>query len=136
MYPMDEGGHYDLNPGEGFAETYRVLNGQPLTDEDDDWTIVSGLFRPNAWLLAAARRDVLVPWHGPTTVRLTGRIGRGGMAGVLVKTPLDGTLEYRLAGATAGGATFGRRVVCGTRSVALALRGRPGARYVVRALRP
>src|ERR671937_1505667 len=56
-YPGAEDANYPLNPGEAFAESYRVLNetaaGLPLT-----WPIVDPSFQPDATALAAVREDV------------------------------------------------------------------------------
>jgi hypothetical protein len=43
VFPGDESDHYELNPGEGWAEVYRELN------EEGSWDgIVSDFFRPHA----------------------------------------------------------------------------------------
>ena len=136
MFPDDQGSFYHLNPGEAFAETYRVLNGQELTPGTDDWPIVAAFFRPNERLLRAIRRDVLEPWHDGVRVRRTGRLDAAGAATVELASPLDGTLEFRVQGATAGGSAAGERAVCGKRSTTLRLAGKPGARYVLTAHRP
>jgi hypothetical protein len=61
-FPGDEADNYSFNPGEAFAETYRVL-----VEGGDSWPIVDPSFRPDAAALAAARADVLDPWGGPAT---------------------------------------------------------------------
>ena len=61
-FPGDEGDNYSLNPGEAFAETYRIL-----VEGGNSWPIVDDSFRPDAAALAAVREDVLEPWHGPAT---------------------------------------------------------------------
>jgi hypothetical protein len=92
-YPGAEDANYTLNPGEGWAETYRVLNesaaGLPVT-----WPIVDPSFRPDAGALAAAREDVLDPWTGPTaTVQRLRFSGRARTWTLQVPAPLDGTLQ-------------------------------------------
>jgi hypothetical protein len=137
LFPADQLWKYMLNPGEGFAEAYRVLNAQPVGDGSTmDWPIVHRLFYPDAKTLAAIRRDVTEPWTAPTEVRLTGRLDARGHARVAVRTPLDGTLEVAARGATIRGSNTLRTTVCGTRSTKLALAGRAGARFVLNVTRP
>ena len=134
LFPANQRAQYMLNPGEGFAEAYRVLNAQPVVGPQMDWPIVHRLFLPDAKALAAIRKDVAKPWTGPTGLRLTGRLGAGGRARIAVRTPLDGTLEVQATGATVRGSL--QRTVCGTRSTKVSLAGRPGARFVLNVTRP
>jgi hypothetical protein len=98
-YPGDEGLHYQLNPGEAFAETYRVLNDVRSFGSAIDWPIVDASFLPNAAALQAVEDDVRRPWTGPTTTVLH----RGFAAhaqGVWthsLATPLDGSLSVSLS---------------------------------------
>jgi hypothetical protein len=132
MFPADQAWRYELNPGEGFAEAYRVLNQQSVAGGAMDWPIVHRMFFPHAAALEAIRQDVLAPWTRPTDVRMSGRLDRGGKARVTVATPLDGWLQLRAQGATAPA----RRLVCGTRKTSVSLTGRPGARFTLVATRP
>jgi hypothetical protein len=74
-FPGDEGSSYLLNPGEAWAETYRLLNYQKTVWPN--WTFtpwnVDQSFFPDAAVLAAAREDVLNPWTRNTVTVLTGR---------------------------------------------------------------
>jgi hypothetical protein len=95
-YPGDEGANYPLNPGEAWAETYRVLNetaqGLPLT-----WPIVDPSFQPNAGALAAAREDVVNPWTAPTVTAKAVRFGKGVRSWTMqVTAPLDGELAVHV----------------------------------------
>ena len=55
VYPgAEDAEHYELNPGEGFAEAYRVLNQQQLGQPLLAWQIVSPTFFPDT---AALQRD-------------------------------------------------------------------------------
>jgi hypothetical protein len=68
-YPGDEGDHYTFNPGEAWAESYRVAawNGRaqlPL--------VVDPSFTPSAEALAAALVDVRTPWAAPAPTTITG----------------------------------------------------------------
>jgi hypothetical protein len=95
-FPGAEDANYLLNPGEAWAETYRVLNetaaGLPLT-----WPIVDPSFKPDAGALAAAREDVVNPWTAPTASVKNVRFSRGARTWtVQVPTPLDGKLHAQV----------------------------------------
>src|SRR5215208_5272851 len=62
--------HYVLNPGEGFAEAYRVLNEQRLGLPQEAWQIVSNAFFPDGTALARLEQDVTQPWTGNATTTL------------------------------------------------------------------
>jgi len=93
-FPGDEGPRYTENPGEAFAETYRVLNdtkaGRPLT-----WALVDGSFTPDAAALQAVQADVLTPWTAPTSKTIRGRFLAHGRKTwqLTLRTPLDGELD-------------------------------------------
>ena len=58
-FPGDEGAHYAQNPGEAWADTYRMLNGgQPSLWQFDNE------FYPNATDYKLARDDITNPWSG------------------------------------------------------------------------
>ncbi len=67
-YPGDEGDHYSLNPGEAWAESYRVFAEQRAGSPTSPWQIVDSSFQPDAEALATVERDVLRPWQAPTVV--------------------------------------------------------------------
>jgi hypothetical protein len=95
-YPGAEDGNYALNPGEAWAETYRVLNetagGLPLT-----WPIVDPSFLPDAGALAAAREDVVDPWHpSPVTVKDMRFGSHARTSTIQVATPLDGVFHVEV----------------------------------------
>jgi hypothetical protein len=93
-FPGDEGLHYDQNPGEAWAETYRLLDEQKNGILTRSWQIVSSSFFPNATELQAAERDVLDPWTGPTTKTYRKQFTKKGTKvwTVRLQTPLDGNL--------------------------------------------
>jgi hypothetical protein len=155
-FPGDEGFAYTLNPGEAFAESYRVLNetqaGSPLT-----WPIVDPSFLPDATALQAVRDDVLQPWTAPTTRTVRARFIRGRHAWTMkLATPLDGDLSVRLAQgsddldllggrrtviargswSSTGGKSLEYRI-CGQRSLTIRVRsdGRP-SRFTLRVTQP
>jgi hypothetical protein len=155
-FPGDEGSAYTLNPGEAFAESYRVLNetgsGMPLI-----WQIVDPSFLPDATALQAVRDDVLQPWTAPTTRTIRARFVRGRHAWTMkLATPLDGDLSVRLAQGsddldllggsrtvlargswTGGGGKSLEYRICGQRSLVIRVRsdGRP-ARFTLKVTQP
>jgi hypothetical protein len=96
-FPGDEGANYSFNPGEAFAESYRVLaetNGSAL---GYDWPIIDPSFRPDARALAAVREDVLHPWVTSPATTIRGKFLRRSRSWTAtVATPLDGDLRLRL----------------------------------------
>jgi hypothetical protein len=96
-YPGDEGQNYALNPGEGFAESYRVLVETNGTGVGYDWPIVDPSFRPTPAALAAIREDILHPWTGPAETTIRGKFLRERRTWTTrVATPLDGDLRVRV----------------------------------------
>ena len=63
MYPGSEDSHYTLNPGEGFAESFRVLNEQHLGLPESQWNVVSHIFYPDTTALADIQTDITTPWQ-------------------------------------------------------------------------
>jgi len=140
--------HYMLNPGEGFAEAYRILNQQRLGLPQEAWEIVSQTFFPDATALALLEQDVTQPWtaNKTTTVRalLTAKRRTRALTfatlfdGALLVTPRQSgrarvTLQLRSARGTTATRTFATRAatritttVCGERRITarLALAGR------------
>lgn len=150
-FPGDEGLQYTLNPGEAFAETYRVLNDVRGFGAATNWTLVDPSFLPNAAALQAVEQDVLQPWTGPTATAVHGRFRTPGNTvwSMSLPLPLDGSLSVDLSfpvGARddvvllgksgtrvlARGASSGTSsekltyVICGERSARLRVTGRGG----------
>jgi hypothetical protein len=86
--------YYTLNPGEGFAESYRVLNQRKLGLPETPWDIVDQSLYPSAQSLALLEQDVTSPWTKPTTTAYRGSL-RGGTKSrtISVATGLDGSLR-------------------------------------------
>jgi hypothetical protein len=87
---------YGLNPGEAFAESYRVLNGG-----QEPWVRVDASWFPDSTDLDLIAADVNDPYAGPTTKSWGRRFrphARARDQYVYVNTPLDGSLEVRLRG--------------------------------------
>jgi hypothetical protein len=160
-FPGDEGASYSLNPGEGFAESYRVLVEGKGSAVGYDWPIVDPSFRPTSETLAAVREDVVHPWQGPTTRTIRAKFLRQRRTWAMqVATPLDGDLRLRVT-VPGGGAddvtllsSNGRTVlatgswassggksaeyrVCGARSVRVRVtRGGAAARFTLQVQSP
>jgi hypothetical protein len=97
-YPGNEGSAYDLNPGEAFAESYRVLVETGGTATGFGWNIVSPSFAPDSTALARVKQDVLEPWSSPKPQVIRVKFPRGSHVWrTRVATPLDGLLAARLA---------------------------------------
>ena len=97
-FPGDDGTHYRLDPGEAFAESYRVLAEQKAGAALATWGLVDGSFYPDRAALRAIEQDVATPWTRSTTTRTSGRFRAGGPRRWLVPvgTPLDGELNAEL----------------------------------------
>jgi hypothetical protein len=99
LFPGGQGFRYRLDPGEGFAEAYRVLNELRAGRPETTWEIVDTSLHPDGLALAALEQDVLNPWSGPTvrthsgTFRARGKPTRS----FSLATALDGSLRIRLA---------------------------------------
>jgi hypothetical protein len=96
LHPGNEGIDYETNPGEAFAESYRVLNEIKATGSSSLWNIVNTSFYPDATALALLQQDVTSPWEGNTASTLTGSFGGGTQRTFTLETPIDGTLVARL----------------------------------------
>lgn len=90
-FPGNTTNHYDLDPGEVWAETNRVLNGGTTP-----WNIVTPALYPNAQALSYARRDILHPWTHRTVSRFSGRLVHAKQATRKLGTFLDGRLSAKL----------------------------------------
>jgi len=97
-FPGDDGMFYRLDPGEAFAEVYRVLADEKAGAPVSRWGLVDGSFYPDRAALRAAERDVVDPWAGATTTRWSGRFRKSDPRRRIlpVATPLDGELTAEL----------------------------------------
>jgi hypothetical protein len=87
---------YTLNPGEAYAESYRVLNEQRLNLPLEAWSIVSTSLQPDATALSLLESDVTTPWTADTVRPYTARLSSNVRAvKFVVQTPLDGTIGVR-----------------------------------------
>jgi hypothetical protein len=95
LFPgAEDSRNYRYNPGEAFAETYRVLNEQKLGLPQESWSIVTTLLYPDATALSLLEQDVLMPWTTNTSRRLTAKLtGKIRTRTFKVSTPYDGTVS-------------------------------------------
>ena len=94
LFPGAEGGLvYLFNPGEAFAETYRLLNERRAGLPETPWRVVDDSLTPNDRDLALVEQDVTQPWSTNRTLRFLGSFARRGSSvrNFKVATPLDGT---------------------------------------------
>jgi len=146
MFPGDEGGAYQLNPGEGWAESYRLANSLRIgTWRDIGWPVVDDIFRPDANALGLIAEDVLEPWAQPAPRRVSGKLRRGKVRRLRIATPLDGIATARVAGPSGTRIAFatgrsrrhsadGRSATataCGVRTMTLTLRAARAGRFAL-----
>jgi hypothetical protein len=140
LAPGDEGARYTLNPGEAWAEDYRVLNERLQGLQETFWGVVDRRFYPDQAILDAVAQDVTAPWAGPALSTMSESFtARGTGRGFRIATPLDGTFRVTLnaprnsrltlrvvdpaTGKVLGASTVGGRVqsvetsVCGQRTL-------------------
>jgi hypothetical protein len=93
-FPGDGGRNYAQNPGEAWAETYRLFDERRNGITDARWPIISPSFFPSEAALQAAERDVLQPWTKGTTTTFRRNFGKSTKKVWLIplKTGLDGAL--------------------------------------------
>jgi len=160
-FPGDEGAEYALNPGEAFAESYRVLMETNGSAVGYDWPIVDPSFRPDAQSLAALREDVVHPWQSQSTTTIRGKfLRRSRTWSAQIATPLDGEIRIQVnvpgggaddvnllssdgravlaAGSwTGSGVKAAEYLVCGKRSLKVRVkRGGAAARFSLRVTAP
>ena len=94
-YPGDEGSNYARNPGEAWAEVYRVLEERKAGVTTSAWPIVAPSFYPDDDDLAAADQDVVQPWAVPNSRLFTKTFGKKTprVWWISLSTPLDGDVR-------------------------------------------
>jgi hypothetical protein len=93
-FPGDEGSRYEQNPGEAWAEVYRLMDERRAGITTGSWQIVSPSFYPDDAAIQAAEQDVLQPWTSSRTSvskRIYGKQTRK-VWWIPLRTPLDGDL--------------------------------------------
>lgn len=110
LVPGDEGEFYKLNPGELFAETYRVLSERRAGLPESQWEVVGPGLYPDDQALAALEQDVVEPWTGNTATTVVGSFGpRATGRGYRLPTAYDGVFRVTLREPSA--TAFALRVV-------------------------
>jgi hypothetical protein len=114
---------YRFNPGEAFAEAYRLLNEQRLGLPITPWRVVDPSLQPDARALQLVQEDVTAPWATNTTTTLRGTFARRGSSvrTFKVATPYDGRLVTSLRSARGERLKINvhAATVCGTRTTTL-----------------
>ncbi|HEX8159676.1 MAG TPA: hypothetical protein VF526_20020 [Solirubrobacteraceae bacterium] len=136
LFPGDQGAHYGQNPGEAFADAYRILNGGAGPSPFDS------SLAPDKTSLQLLREDIERPWRGNRTL-----VRRGvAPARVRTNTELDGTFTATAPGrglkvldagngrVLARGRGRVRARVCGQDAVTVVVSGR--GRFRLRMQRP
>ena len=98
-YPGDEGSNYSRNPGEAWAEVYRLLEERKAGITTGSWQIIAPSFFPDDAALQAAEQDVLQPWAKGTLVGFRKTFGKRTpkVWWIPLTTPLDGNLRITAA---------------------------------------
>ncbi|MFL5919389.1 MAG: hypothetical protein ACJ74L_06370 [Gaiellaceae bacterium] len=78
VFPGDESLLYRLNPGEGFAETYRGVSERKEGQHVGPWGVLDTVLYPGADAPPALAADVLDPWTGNRTESYRGRFNAHG----------------------------------------------------------
>jgi hypothetical protein len=93
-FPGDGGRNYAQNPGEAWAEVYRLMDERKAGVATGRWPIVSRSFFPNEAALQAAERDVLQPWAAGKKAVSRRTFGKKTKKvwWIRLSTPLDGDL--------------------------------------------
>jgi hypothetical protein len=94
-FPGDQGSNYALNPGEAWAETYRLMDERKAGIATATWPIVSQSFYPSEAALQAADQDVVAPWSAARATVSTRVFGKRSPKTwwLPLATPLDGDLR-------------------------------------------
>ena len=103
-FPGDEGPNYARNPGEAWAEVYRLMDERKAGILTANWPIITPDFYPADAALLAAERDVLQPWGTGKSSAFTRAFGKTTKKvwWIPLSTPLDG--ELRISAALPNGA--------------------------------
>jgi hypothetical protein len=89
--PGGRGDDYGLNPGEAWAEVYRLVDERKAGITTASWDIIAPSFFPTEVMLQAAERDVVEPWTDEQTSVARRAVARGRVWLIPLSTPLDGS---------------------------------------------
>ncbi len=90
-YPGNQEQNYAQNPGEAWAETYRLMDERKAGITIATWEIIAPSFYPTEAALVAAERDVLQPWTAGTQTVVRKSVAKSRTWWVPLSTPLDGS---------------------------------------------
>jgi hypothetical protein len=128
IFPGDESLLYRLNPGEGFAETYRWFSEREEGDPIGNWDVLDTWLYPGHAAIQAIADDVLHPWTANRAKSFTGRFTARGPSTrkFLFTSKLDGAFTASAVGEAglriaildgrkviARGRTSARTTICG-----------------------
>jgi hypothetical protein len=104
-YPGDQGSNYARNPGEAWAETYRLMDERKAGITTATWQIIAPSFYPSEPALQAAEQDVLQPWTAQHTTLTSHVFGKKTpkVWWIRLATALDG--DYRISATVPNGGT-------------------------------
>lgn len=118
-FPGNEGSNYARNPGEAWAEAYRLMDERKVGITTGTWQIIAPSFYPTDDALLAAERDVVEPWTASQTVlhkrTFTKRSRKVWL--IPLSTPLDG--ELRIAATLPRGGEYDVALVSANRKTVL-----------------
>jgi hypothetical protein len=133
LFPGAEGALlYLFNPGEVFAESFRLLNERKAGIPETPWRVVDQSLIPDTRDLSLIEQDVAQPWSANRTVRFIGGFTARGSSvrNFRVATPLDGLFTASVQSAAgvrldvlngkkrvARGTTSAAGTVCGPRTL-------------------
>ncbi len=94
-FPGDETTNYTRNPGEAWAEVYRLMDERKAGITTATWPIIAPSFFPADPALTAAEQDVTQPWTAPHTTLLSRVVGKKTprVWWIPLATPLDGDVR-------------------------------------------
>ena len=94
-FPGDGGSNYARNPGEAWAEAYRLMDERKAGITTATWPIIAQSFYPSEEALQAAELDVVQPWTTRRTTHFTRVFGKqtSKVWWIPLSTPLDGDLR-------------------------------------------
>jgi len=127
-YPGDQGSNYAQNPGEAWAETYRLMDERKVGITTATWQIVASSFFPSEAALQAAELDVTQPWAASRTTASTRVFGRRTpkVWWIQLATPLDG--DFRITATMPNGGTHEVALVGANRRTVVKRAGWTGQR--------
>jgi hypothetical protein len=145
--------NYRFNPGEAFAETYRVLNERHAGTLEVPWDVVDQSLYPDQQALALVTQDVVDPWRSNVVERFRARGAHsysitaaydGGVTASVKGSPKARlSLSVSRAGAvlvrarTKAGAATTKTTICGQRSFRISISGNSGrAAYLLTVSHP